>query len=101
MGLPGGIRAGESGVLLQSLVTSMSPAAITAPNENSVAVTDARFIGAQAVVATFAAAPSAAGLGIKGAWVSNATTGQVTVRFVAVGANYVQAAESILIQRLA
>jgi hypothetical protein len=94
------LRVGESGQYLASLLASMTPAAITAPNQNVQTVTDTMFAGAKAVVATFGAAAPGANLLIGGAFVSNAATGQISVRFLAVGANYVSAAESILIQQL-
>jgi hypothetical protein len=97
------LRVSESGVFLPSLTTTATPAAITAPNNNSVVVTDAMFIGAKAVVVTFQIGGNVPGanLMIVGAFVSNTATGAITIRFAAVGANYVSQAETILIQTLA
>jgi hypothetical protein len=95
----GGIRTGESGTLLPGIIKAATPAAITAPNTNDTVITDAAFIGASSVVASFAGAPGA-NLGILAAWVSNAATGAITVRCAAVGGNFVSAAQNFFIQRL-
>lgn len=84
-------RSGQAGVIENQLAQTPTVGNTTTGATVDVALTaDANFIGAGAVRADFNGTPGAA-LGIVGAWVSNNTTGEVTVRFAALGTNWVSA----------
>lgn len=94
-------REGEAGPVVVARTVSPTVPNITAPNQAAVALTaDPGFIGASAVDVNFAAAPLA-NLSLLGAFVSNASTGVVSVIFGAVGGNVTTAAQSIRVTRKA
>jgi len=94
-------RKAEAGSLLKSRTKSAIIAAILDGDTLDVLLAaDAAFAGAaKPVGASFIAAPAAA-LGIVGAWVSNLTTGVITIRFCAVGAGFAGGTIDVFVQQL-
>lgn len=97
-------RSGDAGPLLLTRTVTLTIPNITDGDHADVACpADARFADAggvrRPVGANFAGAPLD-NLGILGAWVSNATTGVVTVRFAALSANVATADCDVLINEL-
>lgn len=95
-------RAGEAGPVLAQFTQSVTVPAIAANAYADVAcAADAKFAGGQVkgVRATFAAAPNSAALGIVGAYVSNDTTGVVTIRFSAGTGGVAGGAQSVVVQQ--
>lgn len=93
-------RSGQAGVIEAQMTQSPTVGNITDGDTLDVNLTaDANFIGARTVRADFNEAVPAS-LGIVGAWVSNAVTGVVTVRFCALGANWTSAAVALKVTQV-
>jgi hypothetical protein len=92
-------RAGESGAILNSAIEVAAVTTIGTGADADVVITDLLFVGAANVVATGSGALPA-GLGIVGAWVSNSSLGQITVRFNST-IGFAAAPVNIFIQQLA
>lgn len=95
------IRASEEGLLLPSHAETLTIPNITDGDTADVACTaDAAFkLDDSALLAMFAG-PPLANLGIVGAWVSNESTGVITIRFSALTGNVNTAAQKVVVQLL-
>ena len=94
------VRQGETGPIQRQFVQApVVPAILDGDSADVACAADANFIGATAVSAVFNGAP-AANLGIIGAWVSNAVTGVVTIRFSALTGNVAGGAQSVRVSEV-
>lgn len=94
------MRRAQSGTRLPQRVVSFTvPAILDGDSAIVAAPADAEFIGIDAVQASFVTAPET-NLGIVAAWVSNAATGVVSVKFSALTGNVTGAAFNVLLTGL-